>query len=498
MKENNRTLFAKLLPQLSLSLCAAYFLPAIALLPSTALAASAALENLPNFTALVEQSGPAVVNISTTRTLQRASSAEQEELLKRYFGEPHPQQNEKPPEPPQSSEQEISHDVGSGFIFSADGYLLTNAHVVKDADEVWVKLSDKREFQASIVGIDENTDIAVLKIKGDNLPKVTIGDSRTISVGEWVIAIGSPFDLENSISAGIVSAKAREIGDFLLLIQTDVAINPGNSGGPLINMKGEVIGINSQIYSRSGGYMGISFAIPIDDAMRVAEQLQTQGRVTRGRMGIYLADVSGDVATALKLPTATGALVSRIEPEGPAQKAGILDGDIILKFNDNPIEKSTELRRLAAATAPNSKVNLTLWRKGIVKTQAITLGEQPRPPARISKTAAKSPQGNADNHLGLQVKSLTAQQKKELGINSGVVVERAEGLASTAGLQAGDIIFTLNNQDVQDEKEFKTLTAKLDLKKTAVILAKREQITQYIAIKTTVAKTEVNPVTSTQ
>jgi len=461
-------------------------------IPAFAISSSAnqAIQNLPDFNELVEQSGPAVVNIRVTQKVsakgeRQQLSPEEEELFERYFGQPSPHSKKDPQEKPEAEPEaeELSRNVGSGFIFSSDGYVLTNAHVVKDAQEVFVKLTDKREFRAKVIGFDTNTDVAVLKIEGKNLPKVTIGDSTKIKVGEWVIAIGSPFDLDNSISAGIISAKAREIGDFLLLIQTDVAINPGNSGGPLINLKGEVIGINSQIYSRSGGYMGISFAIPIDDAIRVAEQLKASGHVSRGRMGIYLAEVNENVAEALKLPTKNGTLVSRIEKNGPAEKAGLKDGDIVLSFNGTAVEKSTELRRLAAATKPGSTVKLNVWRKGTTKDYPITLAELPQTDTPTSESTDQKEKKSAEKPnptFGLTVKSLDNQQKKELGIDSGIIIEKAEGISARAGLQAEDVILTINNQDVDNAQDFKKILDKSD--KGIVVLAKRENITQYIAI----------------
>jgi len=452
-----------------------------------------AIQNLPDFNELVEQSGPAVVNIRVTQKVSAKTegqqlSPEEEELFERYFGQPSPHSQKPPEEKPgaEPEDEEVSRNVGSGFIFSSDGYVLTNAHVVRNAEEVFVNLTDKREFKAKVIGFDTNTDVAVLKIEGKNLPKVTIGDSTKIKVGEWVIAIGSPFDLDNSISAGIISAKAREIGDFLLLIQTDVAINPGNSGGPLINLKGEVIGINSQIYSRSGGYMGISFAIPIDDAIRVAEELKTSGRVSRGRMGIYLSEVNENVAEALKLPTKNGTLVSRIEKNGPAEKAGLKDGDIVLSFNGNAVEKSTELRRLAAATKPGSTVNLRVWRKGITKEYPIILAELPQTDTPTREGNPKKENRSAENsspNFGLTVKPLDSQQKKALGINSGIIIEKAEGASARAGLQAEDVILTINNQDVDNAQDFKKIIEKDDSNKSVVVLARRGNITQYIAIK---------------
>ncbi len=453
------------------------------------LAATLSPEVLPNFSGLVEESGPAVVNIRTVQKVAASSSAEEDELYKRYFGTPNPHAKKLPheksspqkPEQPNEDDEEISRGVGSGFIFSKEGFILTNAHVVKDADEVFVKLTDRREFTAQIIGVDINTDIAVLKIEGKDLPQVTLGDSSRIKVGEWVIAIGSPFDLDNSISAGIISAKAREIGDFLLLIQTDVAINPGNSGGPLINMQGQVIGINSQIYSRSGGYMGISFAIPINDAIRVANQLKEHGKLARGRIGIYLADVNKDVAKALKLPTETGALVSRIEKGGPADKAKLAEGDIVLKFNGVAIEKSTELRRLSAATLPGTQVNLSIWRKGNIKDYEIVLAELPQQESNTKKPT-HAPDKKLNQSLGLEVQSLDEQRKKELEITTGVAITHAEGLAARAGLQPEDLIISINNQDVHNEQEFKTIIGKIDPSQPVIFLAKRENITTYIAI----------------
>jgi serine protease Do len=482
---------------LSIQLGLAVLLGAPSLAPLKAAAANqpapiGKMQTLPDFSHLVDQSGPAVVNIRTVQKVQvdPKQAAEEAELFERYFGIPNPHaknpEQKNPEFDSQDEEEKISRGVGSGFIVSPDGYLLSNAHVVKDADEIFVTLTDKREFTARLVGVDINTDIALLKIEGNNLPSVTIGDSGKINVGEWVIAIGSPFDLDNSISAGIISAKAREIGDFLLLIQTDVAINPGNSGGPLINMNGQVIGINSQIYSRSGGYMGISFAIPINDAMRVAEQLKTKGYVSRGRMGIYLADVSNDVAKALQLPNATGTLVSRIEPNGPAQKAGLKDGDIILKFNGTQVSKSAELRRLAAATTPGSKVDLTLWRKGEVRQWPLVLAE-----LAASEANKKSKRDDADNqlksppknqNLGLEVAPLNDEQKINLGISSGVSVARAEGRAARAGLEAEDVILAINNQDIKNQQDFSAAIARSDKKAPLVLLARREDVTQYIAI----------------
>ncbi|WP_296001773.1 trypsin-like peptidase domain-containing protein [Rugamonas sp.] len=402
------------LAALTLSVCAAWLtLPAAQAAPEPALPVAASLAN---FADLADLTVPAVVNIRTTGkpaadkgdadkdgkaekggTDGKGKQADQDErmreFLRRFFGAPQQQQQQKPQQPDDGDDGDDDGDeqsVGAGFIIAADGYVLSNAHVIEGADTITVTLSDQREFEARVIGVDARTDIALLKIDGKDLPQATIGSSARARVGEWVIAIGSPFDLDHTVTAGIISAKARETGDFLPLIQTDVAVNPGNSGGPLINMRGEVVGINSQIYSQSGGYMGISFAIPIDDAMRVAEQLKTSGHVTRGRMGVYLGDVDKQVATTLGLPDAHGGLVGRIEKGGPAEKAGLHGGDIILSFNGVAVQKSADLRRLAAALRPGTEVKLEYWRKGLRRDAALTLAElapdhapesAPRPPA---------------------------------------------------------------------------------------------------------------------
>ena len=332
--------------------------------PGTVAAQPASVvRGLPDFTELVEQVGPAVVNI---RTLEKVSSRANvngmdEEMLEffRRFGVPVPNvPRQQRPQRPQEEDAQPS-GVGSGFIVSADGYVMTNAHVVDGADQVLVTLTDKREFKARIVGTDKRTDVAVVKIEATGLPAVKIGDSSRLKVGEWVMAIGSPFGLESTVTAGIVSARQRETGDYLPFIQTDVAINPGNSGGPLINMRGEVVGINSQIYSRSGGFMGISFAIPIDEAMRVSEQLRATGRVTRGRIGVQIGPVSKDVAESLGLGKQQGALVTGVEAGSPAEKAGVEAGDIITRFDGKPIDKVSDLPRMVGSTKPGSKSVVT-------------------------------------------------------------------------------------------------------------------------------------------
>ncbi|MDP1789029.1 MAG: Do family serine endopeptidase, partial [Methylibium sp.] len=358
--------------------------------------AVAAARGLPDFTDLVEQVGPAVVNIRTTeraRGGQRGGGGagpemdeEMQEFFRRFFGVPPgqlPGQRQDPRR--QAPDEEQQRGVGSGFIFTTDGYVMTNAHVVDGADEVYVTLTDKREFKAKLIGADKRTDVAVVKIEATGLPSVKIGDVSKLKVGEWVMAIGSPFGLENTVTAGIVSAKARDTGEFVPFIQTDVAINPGNSGGPLINLRGEVVGINSQILSRSGGFMGISFAIPMDEATRVADQLRAGGRVVRGRIGVQIGEVTKDVAESLGLGKAAGALVRSVEAGGPADKAGVEAGDIITRFDGKPVEKSSDLPRLVGGTKPGSKASLQVFRRGSSRDLGVTVAElEPEPGRRAA------------------------------------------------------------------------------------------------------------------
>lgn len=455
--------------------------------------AAPSVAGLPDFSDLVERTGGAVVNIRTTERVKPGQQGmmtpedeEMQEFFRRFFGvplpRPQPQPSPRGRRPSPQQEEEVPRGVGSGFIISADGFILTNAHVVEGADEVYVTLTDKREFKAKIIGVDKRTDVAVVKVDGTNMPRLTIGDPNKLRVGEWVIAIGSPFGLDNTVTAGIISAKARDTGDYLPLIQTDVAVNPGNSGGPLINMRGEVVGINSQIYSRSGGYMGISFAVPIDEAMRVAEQLRATGRVTRGRIGVQIGEVTKDVAESLGLSRAQGALVQRVEPGGPAEKGGLEAGDIILKFNGTPIEKSSDLPRLVGATKPGTRSTLTIWRKGASKDVALTVAElEPEKVAKKDERKAKPEQ--APNALGLVVSDLSDAQKKELRIDGGVIVDAAEGPAGRAGLRAGDVILQINNSDVKDARQFNALVSKLDPKKMAVVLVRRGDASQFVPIR---------------
>ena len=471
-------------------------LPAV--LGAAPAAQAAAVGGLPDFTDMVEKTGPAVVNIRTTEKVRAGQvgggaggdDEEMQEFFRRFFGVPVPPRQQQPdrgarPRKPgngSQQEEEVPRGVGSGFIISADGYVMTNAHVVDGADEVYVTLTDKREFKAKIIGADKRTDVALVKIDGSNLPRLTLGDSDKIRVGEWVIAIGSPFGLDNSVTAGIVSAKARDTGDYLPLIQTDVAVNPGNSGGPLINMRGEVIGINSQIYSRSGGYMGISFAVPIDEAMRVSDQLKSAGKVTRGRIGVQLGELTKEVADSLGLAKTHGALVQKVEAGGPAEKAGIEAGDIILKFNATPIERSSDLPRLVGNTKPGARATLNVWRKGASRDIAITVAELES--EKVARRDDKKPKpDSAANVLGISVTDLTDAQKRELKLDGGAAVETADGPAARAGIRAGDVILRLNNTDIKDSRQFAATVSKLDAKKMAVILVRRGDASQFVPIR---------------
>ncbi len=477
----------------SLSMAAALSL----LVPAPA--AAQAGRELPDFTELVDRVGPTVVNIRTAeRRSSEASSGgggeidEQMREFFRRFGIPIPDRMPNMPGQPRRGGPQQPDDneaqprgVGSGFILSADGYVMTNAHVVDGADEVIVTLTDKRELKAKIIGADRRTDVAIVKIEAGGLPAVKIGDVNALKVGGWVVAIGAPFGLDNTVTAGIVSAKQRDTGDYLPMIQTDVAINPGNSGGPLLNMKGEVIGINSQIYSRSGGFMGISFAIPIDEAMRVADQLRATGRVIRGRIGVSIAPVTKEVAEAIGLGAPRGALVNGVEAGLPAEKAGVEPGDIILKVDGRSVEKSGDLPRLIGSTKPGAKSQLQLFRRGQTKEVGVTVAEfEPDKPRRTAQ-ANTEPQAApaAKTAIGLAVADLTDAQKKELKLRGGVRVESVEGAAARAGVREGDVIVTLDNVEVTDAKQFNAQVAKLDKSKAASVMVRRGDWTNYLVIR---------------
>nr|WP_233200970.1 DegQ family serine endoprotease [Limnohabitans sp. G3-2] len=457
--------------------------------PATVLAqAPAAVRGLPDFTDLVEQVGPSVVNIRTLEKVRPSAQAgsspddEMQELFRRFFGVPMPNAPRQAPRQNRPQEEAQPRGVGSGFILSADGLIMTNAHVVDGADEVMVTLTDKREFKARIVGADKRTDVAVVKIQATGLPAVKVGDVSRLRVGEWVMAIGSPFGLENTVTAGIVSAKQRDTGDYLSFIQTDVAINPGNSGGPLINMRGEVVGINSQIYSRSGGFMGISFAIPMDEAMRVSEQLRTSGRVSRGRIGVQIAPVTKEVAESIGLGKAQGVLVRGVEEGSPAEKAGIEAGDIITRFDGKVVDKPADLPRAVGNTKPGSKVNISVFRRGSVKEMSITVAE-----IEAEKVAASTPDKNVPaahaQHWGLTVSDLTEVQKKEFRVRGGVRVDAAVDAAARAGIREGDVIVAIANTEVTSVKSFEAIMSRVDKSRPASVLVRRGDGAQYVLIR---------------
>lgn len=445
---------------------------------SFGMVAGAQAIGLPDFTDLVERQGASVVNITTTQEKgaiahPRVPNMPKDEMFEFFkrFKMPESEQRSMPPKRGQ----------GSGFIISSDGYILTNTHVIDSVDEVTVKLNDKREFTAKVIGSDDRTDIALLKIEASNLPKVSIGEPSRLKVGEWVLAIGAPFGFENSATAGIVSAKGRALPDenYVPFIQTDVAVNPGNSGGPLFNLRGEVVGVNSQIISRSGGYMGLSFAIPIDVAMDVARQIRDSGKVNRGRLGVLIQEVTADLADTFGMRDPRGALVSEVEPGGPADKAGLKPSDIILKFDGRDVPNSIELPRMVGATAPGTRSTLGVWRKGKMHEISIIVGEMPQ-----DKLAGESPKKRVANKAGLVVSKLTADQKRDLKVDSGVIVEEATGAAGRAGLRPDDIIVSVDGDPVNSAEELSSRLNDNDRKNFA-LLVKRGDGSLYVPLRLT-------------
>ena len=434
---------------------------------------------LPNFTSLVKKQGPAVVNISTTQKAgkQKTPGAHLPaipeddpfyEFFRRFM-------------PPDTAPREFQGQVlGSGFIVSADGFILTTAHVVVNAEEVTVKLTDKREFKAKVVGADPRADIALLKINARRLPVVAIGDPSKLEIGEWVLAIGSPFGFDNSVTAGIVSAKGRILPDenYVSFIQTDVAVNPGNSGGPLFNLRGEVVGVNSQIFSRTGGYMGLSFAIPIDLAMKVKEELAKHGKVSRGRLGVSTQEITPELANAFGLPKRGGALISSVEAGGPADKAGILAGDIVLKFDGKEVESSNDLPARVANIKPGTSAQIEIWRKGAVKEMQVVIGEL------VDEVIPERTEPQNDKKLdryGLALRPLNLEERKELDVKSGLVVESVEGTAARAGIEPGDVILAVNDTPVSTVQQFREALQRA--KKNAALLIKRGDVTIYLPLK---------------
>ena len=450
-------------------------------------------KELPDFTELAEKQSPVVVNISSIQKnranpmMQGSPEDEQMQEFFKRFGIPVP-----PGMPPQNGrgqqatpEKQV-YATGSGFIVTPDGYILTNAHVVKDADEVMVKLNDKREFKAKVIGIDLRTDVAVLKVNATNLPKVNIGNPDTIKVGEWVAAIGAPFGLENTMTVGIVSAKGRALPqeNFVPFIQTDVAINPGNSGGPLFNLKGEVIGINSQIYSRTGGYMGLSFAIPINVAMDVMNQLKANGKVIRGWLGISIQEVTKELSESFGMKNTNGALVAGIEKGAPADKGGLLPGDVIIKFDGKMIESSSDLPKAVGNTKPGKTVVAEVFRKGSVKTLNLTVGEMPSDQAEVI-ASNKTPEKAEVNRLGLVLKEAPPLQRKKMNGKKGLLVVDAQGSAAAAGIRRGDIVLALNNSEVESADAFAKEVSTIPNGKTVALLILRNDETLYVPVKIT-------------
>jgi len=441
----------------------------------------AAAAQLPDFTELVEKQGPAVVNISTTQSvrnplLPQIPNLQEDdpfyEFFRRFAPQPGPREFQ-------------SQSLGSGFIISQDGYILTNAHVVETADEITVKLTDKREFKAKVTGADRRTDIALIKIDAGGLPAVRFGDPTKLRVGEWVLAIGSPFGFENTVTAGIVSAKGRSLPqeNYVPFIQTDVAVNPGNSGGPLFNLRGEVVGINSQIYSRTGGFMGLSFAIPIDVANDIAQQLRTSGKVTRGRIGVVIQPVTKELADGFGLARPQGALVNSVEKGGPADKAGVEPGDVILRFDGKAVASSEDLPRIVGAIRPGAKVQMQIWRNKSPRDLLVVVGEmQDDRAARQARRGGKPP-ATSPSQYGLTLSDLTDAQRSELKVSGGVLVENVQGAGARAGVRRGDVILAVNNQDVTSVEQFNQMMGQFDKGRIVALLVRRGTNSLYIPFR---------------
>jgi serine protease Do len=411
---------------------------------------------------------------------------DQAEFFRRFFGVPIPGLPGAPKQaqPNPGKPQEADRGVGSGFIIESNGLILTNAHVVEGANTIYVTLTDKREYKAKLLGMDKRTDVAVVKIDARDLPRLPLGDSSRVRVGEWVLAIGSPFGLENTVTAGIVSAKSRDTGDYLPFIQTDVAVNPGNSGGPLLNTAGQVIGINSQIFSRSGGYMGISFAIPIDEAMRVADQLRTNGKMTRGRIGVALGEMTKEIAESLGLGKPRGAYVRNVEPGGPAAAGGIESGDVILSFNGRDISKSTDLPRAVGETKPGTSATVQVWRKGGTKDLMVTVADTEAGQAAMKKSDNSGSSGGNTNSLGVAVSEPSDSKKKELNIRGGVeVTGLGDGPLARAGVRPGDVIIRIADADITGVKQFESLVKGLDANKAVPVFVRRADSTMIIPVR---------------
>lgn len=424
----------------------------------------------PDFTALVEKQSGAVVNISTTQRIAQPDFSAGDpffEFFKRFA--------------PQMPRAQESQSLGSGFIISADGYIMTNAHVVDHADKITVRLTDKREYSAKVIGADKRSDVALLKIAAAGLPKVVLGDPGKLKVGEWVIAIGSPFGFDSSVTAGIVSAKGRSLpqDNFVPFIQTDVAINPGNSGGPLFNMSGEVVGINSQIYTRSGGSMGLSFAIPIDVATQVADQLRSTGSVARGRIGVTIQEMTRELAESFGLSQPEGALISSVEKGGPADKAGIAASDVILKFDGKPVASSADLPRIVAACKPGGKILVELWRKGAVKQVTVEVARMPEEGGRVVEVAGGHAGEGWVERLGL-VLTDSGRAESRSGLQ---VVEVAGTAAKAAGIQAGDVLLAVGNTPLRSLNQLIEIIKRVPAGRNVALLVHRGDAASYVAIR---------------
>ncbi|NCF27832.1 MAG: Do family serine endopeptidase [Gammaproteobacteria bacterium] len=454
-----------------------------------AFASTAQTRNLPDFTELVAKHRTSVVNISTTQKQTTGSRPQLpkgfeipdlpkdspfNEFFRRFFGE-------------EEMEEFDSQSLGSGFIISSDGYIISNNHVIKNADEVIVRLSDRREFNAKIIGADERSDIALLKIDAEDLPTARLGTDYNLKVGEWVLAIGSPFGFDYSVTAGIVSAKGRSLPreNYVPFIQTDVAINPGNSGGPLFNLDGEVVGVNSQIFSRTGGFMGLSFAIPIDVAMDVAEQLQDKGRVSRGWLGVLIQDVTRELAESFGMGKPGGALIAKVLPDSPAEGAGFQVGDVVLSFNEHEVKRSSDLPPIVGRTRVGKRVPVEVLRNGESRTLYVVTAELPEQEA-VTQAAVKVPDTAEDNKLGLAVTDLTPEQREQMeSKDHGVMVtEVTDGPARSAGIQKGDVVLMLNGVKVESSSDFKRLASELPAGKAVSILVQRQGNPIFLALKT--------------
>lgn len=445
-----------------------------------------AFAQLPDFTEMVKTNGKAVVNISTTKKAQPEPEGiskeqplpegippEMEELFKHFFNNPDGGYG-----------SEDTQSLGSGFIISQDGYVLTNHHVVKDADEIVVKFSDRRELVAKLIGSDARTDVALLKVDANDLPAVTVGAPQQLQVGEWVLAIGSPFGFEQSVTAGIVSAKGRSLpgGNYVPFIQTDVAINPGNSGGPLFNMDGKVIGINSQIYSRTGGFMGLSFAIPMDVVMNVVEQIKTKGKATHGWLGVQIQDVTRELAESFGMKKPQGALVSKVIPGSPAEQANLQIGDIITEFNGQAIETSADLPPLVGMAPIDESATLKIIRQGENKTINFKIGLLPDQDEKLAEAKIDT---KPTNKLGITVSALTAEQREALQVAKGgvLVQDVGKGVAKDAGIQRGDVILRIQNKVIRDVADFNDITKKLPTGKSIAVLIQRRGSPAFLAFK---------------